>query len=318
MFELGRYLFFSTQKIMKFFYPLFCFFFLFGCISTKKNSYDSLIKKQNDTLNRKNTSSREVAYLKNISQFEESNFQFITKQMKEVVKNYSKMKQQLVKMESKLSELLSQQQILANRSQKTEKLIEENFEEEQFPSEDESSKDTDQLVSEDESSKDTDQLVSEEENSEDIDQLVSEGENSKNTDLLVSKEPPLLQEDITDDTDIFQEEETKENSELRNQKKALAKIRAKQNKKTNEKKSSVLKKAKNLFTKKSYENAISQFQKYRDQNPKGAYYPEATFYIGQSFKNLKMPIEADVFFKEVVKSHPQSLWASRAKKLIKE
>ena len=92
----------------------------------------------------------------------------------------------------------------------------------------------------------------------------------------------------------------------------------KNNKKLNNKKSSVLIEAKNLFKKESYENAISKFQKYRDENPKGSHYPEATFYIGQSFRNLKMPVEAKIFFKEVIKSYPQSLWASRAKKILKE
>ena len=77
-------------------------------------------------------------------------------------------------------------------------------------------------------------------------------------------------------------------------------------------------KLKILFEKESYESAISEFQKYRDNNPKGKHYPEATFYIGQSFKNLKMPSEAEVFFKEIVKSYPKSLWAGRAKKSLRE
>ena len=89
-------------------------------------------------------------------------------------------------------------------------------------------------------------------------------------------------------------------------------------KQSSEQKSNSLNQAKSLFQKESYENAISEFQKYRDNNPKGEHYPEATFYIGQSFKHLQMPAEAEIFFKEIVQTYPESLWAGRAKKFLEE
>ena len=249
--------------------------FLSSCISSEKDTYDSLIKKQSDSLREDANSSREIAYLKNISQFEENNFQFITKQMKEVIKNYSKMKQQLVKIETKLDHLFNQLILGSHSSQDNEVEVVEN---DASPKLEDESGDTIKVNPED---------------------------------------PSLFQEEITDDTDIFPNEEMEENKYLQNQKKILEKIAIK-NKESSQSKSSALIEAKNLFEKESYESAISKFQKYRDENPKGSQYPEATFYIGQSFKNLKMPIEAEVFFKEIVNLHPQSLWASRAKKILKE
>ena len=95
---------------MKILYLFFCLFLLFGCASSEKSSYDSLLKKQNDSINKSNHSSREITYLKNVSQFKEDHFKFITKQIKKVIKNYIQMKQRLVKIETKLDHLLSQQQ----------------------------------------------------------------------------------------------------------------------------------------------------------------------------------------------------------------
>ena len=258
--------------------------FLFSCISSEKESYDSLIEKQSESPHGDIGSSREIAYLKNISQFEENNFQFITKQMKAVIKNYSKMKQQLVKIETKLDHLLNQL-ILGSHS---------------------SQKDNEVEVME----SDSDAVSNLEDESGNT--VAPEG----STIELNPEEPPLFQEEITDDTDIFPNGKTEENKYLQNQKKILEKIAI--DKKSSQSKSSALIEAKNLFEEKSYESAISKFQKYRDENPKGSQYPEATFYIGQSFKNLKMPIEAEVFFKEIVKIYPQSLWASRAKQKLEE
>jgi len=71
--------------------------------------------------------------------------------------------------------------------------------------------------------------------------------------------------------------------------------------------------AKKLYSQKSWQSAISQFQEYLDANPKGLYSIEATYYIGESFRNLKMIPEAQVFYEEIAKSYPQSLWAAKAK-----
>ena len=105
---------------MKVFCLVFCLIFISSCSSTEKASYDSIMKR-GDFLKKENNSFREIAYLKNISQFKEDNFQFITKQMKKVIKNYSLMKKHLKKIETKLDRILGQQ-ILGNNFQKKIKL----------------------------------------------------------------------------------------------------------------------------------------------------------------------------------------------------
>ncbi len=75
--------------------------------------------------------------------------------------------------------------------------------------------------------------------------------------------------------------------------------------------------AKKLYFEKSWESAISKFQDYRSQNPKGIYIIEATYYIGESFRYLKMLPEARVYYKEIVKSYPTSSWALKAKQQLK-
>ena len=128
-------------------------------------------------------------------------------------------------------------------------------------------------------------------------------EEATDIELIEIEEPVELDEDTlmedVDKIDDFLEEENENNE-----------------KEDNSSDSNLIS-AKKHFEKQSYETAISEFQKYRNKNPKGVHYPEATYYIGKSFKKLQMPIEAEVFFKEIVQSHPQSLWANRAKKLIK-
>ena len=262
---------FSRKKNMiNVFCLLFCIISLFGCFSAEKSSYNSVINDKGRLHDSKNSSHREIAYLKNISQFEEANFQFITKQMKTVIKNYSKMKNQLIKIETKLDQMLNQLSLTSPSSHKenTAEILE---------------------------SRDSFSEIEKEDNIE--------------TDSV-----PLLEKERTDGTNIFPVEE-KEDQHIQNQKGVLE--QHSKNKKRDQQQPSLIE-AKNLFKNKSYESAISKFQKYRDENPKGIHYPEATFYIGQSFKNLKMPIEAEVFFNEIIQSYPNSLWASRSKDNLKE
>lgn len=244
----------------------FCLMSLSACLSSEKSAYDSLLEDEKSFSESKKNSQREITYLKNISRFEENNFQFVIKQMKKVIKNYSRMKRQLIEIEAKLDRLLNQLTVPEATPLTEEDIVEKE-------------------------------------------ELSEEAENTAETDPT----PLLMEEEITDDTDIFPEE-TEPNRHIKPQKKTLKKLKVNEEDKNEDS----LMEAKNLFKQKSYESAISQFQKYRDENPKGEHYPEATYYIGQSFKNLKMPIEAKVFFNEIVQSHPQSLWASRAKENLKE
>ena len=263
-----------NSGLLKFFGFIVSLSLLFGCSSTEKTDYDEVVEKQSNSFRGKKTISREIAYLKNISQFEDNKFQFIAKQMKEVIKNYGKMRKKLNQMEDKLDHFLDQMTLKnQERMQNADEIEEVDFSEEENPTLDESDRE--------------------------------------------AKEPPLLEEEITDETDIFpKKEDIGKNKKSQNQKKALAKNRTAKDSPKN--KASDLAEARKLFEEQSYQDAISKFEKYRTENPKGKLYPEATFYIGQSFQKLKMPIEAEIFFKEIVKSHPQSLWASMAKKLLKE
>ena len=263
----------SKTGLLQFFGLIVYLCLLSACSSTEKTAYDEVVKKQSAPFRGKKTISREIAYLKNISQIEDNKFQFITRQMKDVIKNYSRMKKKLNQMEDKLDRFLDQ--IMLKNQEQT--------------------KNTDEIIEED---------------------FLEEEKSIQNESDTKSQDPLLLDEEITDETNIFPNDGIGKNKKLQNPKKALAKISS--SKDSNKNKASDLIEAKKLFKEESYQDAISKFEKYRTENPKGRLYPEATFYIGQSFKKLKMPIEAEVFFKEIVKSHPQSLWASRAKKLLKE
>lgn len=72
-----------------------------------------------------------------------------------------------------------------------------------------------------------------------------------------------------------------------------------------------------FFNKKDWKQAILQFQKYRDENPKGAKFPDATYKIGVSFQELGMKDESKTFYDEVVSKFPKSEEARRAKIRLK-
>ncbi len=71
------------------------------------------------------------------------------------------------------------------------------------------------------------------------------------------------------------------------------------------------------FTKKDWKQAILQYQKYRDESPKGSHFADATYKIGVAFQELGMKDEAKTFYDEVVSKYPKSEEARRAKIRIK-
>lgn len=75
--------------------------------------------------------------------------------------------------------------------------------------------------------------------------------------------------------------------------------------------------AKEYFDKKDWKQAILNFQKYRDDNPKGGKIPDATYKIGVSFQELGMKDEAKTFYDEVQAKYPKSEEARRAKIRLK-
>ena len=67
-----------------------------------------------------------------------------------------------------------------------------------------------------------------------------------------------------------------------------------------------------LFNKKQWKEAIVSYQKYRDANPKGKLYGDATYKIGVCFQELKLKDEAKAFFEEVISKFPNSKEAKKA------
>jgi len=72
-----------------------------------------------------------------------------------------------------------------------------------------------------------------------------------------------------------------------------------------------------FFEKKDWKQAILNYQKYRDENPKGAKFADATYKIGVAFQELGMKDEAKTFYDEVVSKFPKSEEARRAKIRLK-
>lgn len=75
--------------------------------------------------------------------------------------------------------------------------------------------------------------------------------------------------------------------------------------------------AQSFFDKKDWKQAILSYQKYRDENPKGGKFADATYKIGVSFQELGMRDEAKTFYDEVVSKFPSSDEARRAKIRLK-
>lgn len=73
-----------------------------------------------------------------------------------------------------------------------------------------------------------------------------------------------------------------------------------------------------LLVKKEWKKAILSYQKYRDTNPKGKKFPEATYKIGVCFQELGLSTEAKSFFEEVINKYPASDSARKAKVRMKK
>lgn len=72
-----------------------------------------------------------------------------------------------------------------------------------------------------------------------------------------------------------------------------------------------------LFDQKKWREAIVEYQNYREKNPKGKTYPEATYKIGVCFQELGMKDEATAFYNEVVKKFSKSKSADKARYRLK-
>ncbi len=70
--------------------------------------------------------------------------------------------------------------------------------------------------------------------------------------------------------------------------------------------------AEQLFAQKEWRRAILSYQKYRDENPKGKKFADATYKIGNCFQELGKKSEAKSFYDEVVEKFPKSDSARKA------
>lgn len=75
--------------------------------------------------------------------------------------------------------------------------------------------------------------------------------------------------------------------------------------------------AEEAFEKKDWKQAILQYQKYRDENPRGKKFADSTYKIGVSFQELGMKDEAKTFYDEVIGKFPKSDEARRARVRLK-
>ena len=71
--------------------------------------------------------------------------------------------------------------------------------------------------------------------------------------------------------------------------------------------------AQKAFDLKDWKKAIVGYEKYRELNPKGRRYADATYKIGVCFQELGMKTEAKAFYEEVIAKFPKSDTANRAK-----
>ena len=75
--------------------------------------------------------------------------------------------------------------------------------------------------------------------------------------------------------------------------------------------------AQDLFKQKDWQKAVIEYSKYRDKNPQGKYYADATYKIGVCFQELGMKDDAKTFYQEVATRFPNSEDARRAKSRLK-
>lgn len=71
------------------------------------------------------------------------------------------------------------------------------------------------------------------------------------------------------------------------------------------------------FKQSDWKKAIIQYQKYRDENPKGKKVADSTYKIAYCFSELGMKEEAKTFYEEVVSKFPGTPEAKKAKAKIK-
>ncbi len=73
-----------------------------------------------------------------------------------------------------------------------------------------------------------------------------------------------------------------------------------------------------LFKKRQWQDAILAYQKYRDQNPNGTHWPDATLKIAICFQELTLIEESKAFYTELINKKPQSSEAQKAQRRLQQ
>lgn len=117
---------------------------------------------------------------------------------------------------------------------------------------------------------------------------------------------------------VYQEELIKQDAQIKQLTQEIETLKAQQTKTVEEKeKKTPLQLADEYFKQSDWKKAIIQYQKYRDENPKGKKVAESTYRIAYSFSELGMKDEAKTFYEEVISKFPTSPEAKKAKSKIK-
>lgn len=148
-------------------------------------------------------------------------------------------------------------------------------------------------------------------------------QSSQGVDAVV-KNQQLSQQEIQQKLNLYQEalaklesqvfQLTAEVQELKSQKEAAPEKTSKASEKSDK---GSYREAEAFFDSKEWKKAILTYQKYRDENPKGKNFADATYKIGVSFQELGLKDEAKTFYDEVLAKFPKSDAARKAKTRIK-
>jgi len=86
--------------------------------------------------------------------------------------------------------------------------------------------------------------------------------------------------------------------------------------KSNGKKNSTFDTAQDFFAQKDFKNAILEYQKFTDSNPKSKHTPEAKYKIGLCFEAMGLKDEAYSFYEEVAAQYGSTDFGQKAKQKI--
>ena len=156
-----------------------------------------------------------------------------------------------------------------------------------------------------------------------IESLEAQLERAQNSKNEIEKESSQKNTELEKKIALLQESVIKMDSEIQELREALSEQSKKSNsnvqpeKKSNSNESPDFANAETLFEEKEWKKAILNYNKYRDNNPKGKKFAEATYKMGVCFQELNKKEEAKVFYEEVIAKFPKSKEAERAQYRLK-